>query len=273
MTPRSRNSLRVALIGWGAINRRVAALLSSAPNAGDIAIAAIGVRSAARARDIPAGTVLINDPAQLAGLELDLVVEAAGREAVAVWGEAALRAAPAFVPASTSALTDAALLERLLAVAEACGSQLILPPGALAGIDAIAAASVLPLDEVLHSIVKPPAAWRGTPAEEMVGLDALDAPATFFTGSAREAAARFPQNANVAVISALAGIGLDRTRVELIADPGIATNSHRLSASGAFGRLNVAIENNPLADNPKSSEMAALSLVRAIRNRVAPLSR
>lgn len=273
MTPRSRRPLRVALIGWGAISRRVAALLSSAPNAGDIAIIAIGVRSATRAQDIPAGAVLITEPAQLAGLELDLVVEAAGRDAAAIWGEAALRSAPAFAIASASALTDTALLERLLQTAEACGSQLVLPPGALAGIDAIAAASVLSLDEVVHSIVKPPAAWRGTPAEEMVGLDALDAPVIFFTGTAREAAARFPQNANVAVISALAGIGLDRTRVELIADPGVATNGHRLSASGAFGRLNVAIENKPLADNPKSSEMAALSLVRMIRNRAGPLSR
>lgn len=270
MTNRMRKPLRVALIGWGAISRRVVELLSD-PR--DTAIVAIGVRSTTRAQDIPSDAALITDPAQLAGLELDLVVEAAGREAVAVWGEAALRSAPAFAIASASALTDAALLERLLATAEACGSQLILPPGALAGIDAIAAASALPLDEVVHSIVKPPAAWRGTPAEEMVVLDELRAPATFFTGSAREAAVRFPQNANVAVISALAGIGLDRTRIELVADPGIAANCHRLSVRGAFGRLNIAIENRPLASNPKSSEMAALSLVRAIRNRISPLSK
>lgn len=273
MTARSRGPLRVALIGWGAISRRIVALLSGMPNAGEIAIAAIGVRSPARAQDIPAGAAVINDPAQLAGLELDLVVEAAGREAVAVWGEAALRSAPAFMPASTSALTDAALLERLIGTAETCGSQLILPPGALAGIDALAAASVLPLDEVVHSIVKPPAAWRGTPAEEMVVLDGLSAPVTFFTGSAREAASRFPQNANVAVISALAGVGLDRTRIELVADPGVTTNCHRLLAHGAFGRLDAVIENRPLAGNPKSSEMAALSLVRLMRNRSGPLSR
>ncbi|HEV7338169.1 MAG TPA: aspartate dehydrogenase [Bosea sp. (in: a-proteobacteria)] len=273
MTSRTRKPLRVALIGWGAISRRVAALLSSAPNAGDIAIVGIGVRSVAAVQDAAPGAALIADPQQLAGLELDLVVEAAGREAVAIWGEAALRSAPVFAIASASALTDASLLERLLQTAEACGSQLILPPGALAGIDAIAAASVLPLDQVVHSIVKPPAAWRGTPAEDMIALGELSTPAVFFTGSAREAAVRFPQNANVAVISALAGIGLDRTRVELVADPGVAANCHRLSVSGAFGRLDIAIENRPLAGNPKSSEMAALSLVRTIRNRIAPLSR
>lgn len=272
MTGDRRKPLRVALIGWGAINRRVAELISLSSNARDIAIAAIGVRSIERARDIPAGAALITDPGQLAGLQPDLVVEAAGREAVATWGEAALRSAPAFAPASTSALTDAALLDRLLATAEACGSQLILPPGALAGIDALAAASMLPLDEVVHSIVKPPAAWRGTPAEGMIALDGLTAPATFFTGSAREAAACFPQNANVAVISALAGIGLDRTRIELVADPDITANCHRLSARGAFGRLNLLIENSPLAGNVKSSEMAALSLVRLVRNRIGLLS-
>jgi len=272
MTSRMRKPLRIALIGWGAIGRRVAELLASPKDGRDITIAAIGVRSIARAGDVPAGATLVTDPVQLAGLDLDLVVEAAGREAVAIWGEAALHSAPAFAIASASALTDAALLERLLATAEASGSQLILPPGALAGVDAIAAASTLPLDEVVHSIVKPPAAWRGTPAEEMTALDMLEAPVTFFAGSAREAATRFPQNANVAVISALAGIGLDRTRIELVADPGIAVNCHRLSVSGAFGRLNLTIENRPLAGNPKSSEMAALSLVRAIRNRSALLS-
>lgn len=272
MASRTRKPLRIALIGWGAISRRVAELLADAQAAGDIAIVAVGGRTGTRAHDIPAGAVFVTDPAELAGLDLDLVVEAAGRDAVAIWGEAALRSAPAFAIASASALTDATLLERLLATAEASGSQLILPPGALAGVDGLAAASALPLDEVVHSIVKPPAAWRGTPAEEMLALDELTAPATFFTGSAREAASRFPQNANVAVISALAGIGLDRTRVELVADPGVSTNCHRLSASGAFGRLNLTIENKPLASNPKSSEMAALSLVRAIRNRRSPLS-
>lgn len=273
MTGLPRKPLRVGLIGWGAINRHVAQLLSRSAAAEAVAIVAIGVRSPERAQDLPSGASLLTDPGQLAGLDLDVVAEAAGQPAVAVWGESALRHAGAFAVTSTGALGDTVLLERLISVAEAAGSQIVVTPGALAGIDALAAASALPLDEVVHAIVKPPAAWRGTPAERLVALDALTEPASFFSGSAREAAARFPQNANVAVISALAGIGLDRTRVELIADPGITANCHRLSAQGAFGRLSVTIENRPLADNPKSSEMAALSLVRLIGNRVSPLCR
>lgn len=273
MMDRRRKPLRIALVGWGAINRHVVRLLSRSAVAEAVSLVAIGVRSPERAQDVPHGTSLVTDPEQLAGLDLDIVAEAAGQPAVALWGESALRQAGMFAVTSAGALADAALLERLISVAEAAGSQLVVTSGALAGIDALAAASALPLDEVVHAIVKPPAAWRGTPAEALVALDALTAPASFFTGSAREAARRFPQNANVAVISALAGIGLDRTRVELIADPGITANCHRLSARGAFGRLSVTIENRALADNPKSSEMAALSLVRMISNSVSPLCR
>ncbi|CAM5210894.1 L-aspartate dehydrogenase OS=Bosea thiooxidans OX=53254 GN=nadX PE=3 SV=1 [Bosea thiooxidans] len=268
----SRKKLRLALIGWGAINRRIAELLAERSK-GDIAIAAVAVRNAAAAINIPAGAELITGPGELAGLNLDLVVEAAGREAVGIWGEAALAHASAFAVASTSAFCDDALLDRLIAAAESRGSQILIPPGALAGIDGIAAASLLPLDEVVHRIVKPPAAWRGTPAESLIALDTLTEATAFFSGSAREAASRFPQNANVAVISALAGIGLDRTRVELVADPAAAGNGHQLSARGAFGKLDLAIENRPLATNPKSSEMTALGLVRLIENRMRTLVR
>ncbi|CAM5763235.1 aspartate dehydrogenase [Bosea minatitlanensis] len=270
MTRARRQTLRLALIGWGAISRRIAALLAGAS---DIGIVAVGVRNAAGAADIPAGARLVTDPQALAGLDLDLVVEAAGREAVALWGEAALTHAAAVAVASTSAFCDTALLDRLLETAQAHGSQLLIPPGALAGIDGIAAASLLPLDAVVHRIVKPPEAWRGTAAEGLVALDGLTRPATFFSGTAREAASRFPQNANVAVISALAGIGLDRTRVELVADPAAGGNGHQLSVRGAFGKLDLAIENRPLATNPKSSEMTALGLVRLIENRIRPLVR
>lgn len=272
MTNPPRQPLRLALIGWGAINRRIAELQAERGN-GDIAIVAVAVRNAAAATDIPAGARLITAPDELAGLDLDLIVEAAGREAVGIWGKAALGNAPAFAVASTSAFCDDVLLNGLIAKAESSGSQLLIPPGALAGIDGIAAASLLPLDEVVHRIVKPPSAWKGTSAESLIALDELAEAVVFFSGTAREAASRFPQNANVAVITALAGVGLDRTRVELVADPGAGGNGHQLSARGAFGKLDIAIENRALATNPKSSEMTALGLVRLIENRVRTLVR
>jgi aspartate dehydrogenase len=124
---------------------------------------------------------------------------------------------------------------------------------------------------VRHEVVKPAGAWAGTKAETLCNLGTLTAPFTFFEGSARDAADAYPQNANVAVISALAGIGLDRTTVALTADPNATLNSHRITAKGDFGTLKLALENRPLATNPKSSEMTALSLLRMIENRANPV--
>lgn len=270
-TNAGRRRLRIGFIGWGAIVSRVGELLAE-KNLPGVVIAAVAVRDPTQERPgFPAGAKLISEPAELAGLDLDMVIEAAGRPAVGIWGEAALRHACTFVVSSTSAFCDDALFARLLAVAEEVGGQIIVPPGALGGIDALSAASALAIDEVVHTVTKPPRAWRGTRAEESFDPDTLAEPFTFFSGTAREAADRFPQNANVAVISALAGIGLERTRLVLVADPHATLNSHQVQARGEFGRLDVRLENEPLRTNPKSSEMTALSLVRLIENKVAPL--
>jgi len=269
--PAHGRRLRLCFVGWGAIATCVADLL--AERGALVDVVAVAVRDAAKERPaLPAGARLISLPEELAGLRLDMVIEAAGRASVAVWAEAALRHAERFVVSSTSAFCDDALLARLVAVARETGSQIVVPPGALGGMDALTAASTLRMDEVVHSIVKPPVAWRGTKAEDLLDLGALDARTIFFSGTARETADAFPQNANVAVISALAGVGLDRTKVELVADPAVSRNCHRLSASGAFGRMEMLFENEPLKTNPKSSEMTALNLVRLVENRLAPLA-
>ncbi|ALA19918.1 MULTISPECIES: aspartate dehydrogenase [Chelatococcus] len=269
----TRKPLRLTIVGWGAIARRVAGLLAErVPQ--DVTLVAVGVReTTAIGAGLPAGAALLRHPDALAAVAPDMVIEAAGRAAVGPWGEAALRSADTFVVSSTSAFCDTALHDRLIRIAEDRGSRIVIPPGALGGIDALSAAAALPLDEVVHTIVKPPAAWRGTAAEALVVLDRIESPTAIFTGSARAAADRFPQNANATVITALAGIGLDRTRVVLVADPQATGNSHRLAARGAFGTLEVTIENRALADNPKSSEMTALSLARLVENRVRTLAR
>ncbi|QYK41538.1 MAG: aspartate dehydrogenase [Paracoccaceae bacterium] len=259
--------LRLVLVGWGAIGVRVAGLLAA--RGAPVRLAGVGLRDAARAGlpDVP----LLTDPAGLAALRPDLVVEAAGRAAVLPWGRAALAAGADFAPCSTSAFADDAVLPELLDLARAARRQVIVPPGALGGIDALSAAGRLSLAAVRHEIVKPPAAWAGTEAERLCDLAALTAPAAFFTGSARQAAARFPQNANVALISALAGLGADGTTVALIADPAALRNAHVVTATGDFGTMTVRLENRPLAANPKSSELTALSLVRLIENRAGVL--
>jgi aspartate dehydrogenase len=255
--------LRVVFIGLGAINSRVADLLKARNAPVDIVAVATKDDPAERAR-IPAGVPFLAAPSQLAGLKPDLVIEAAGRAAIDAWAPTALAVSPAMIIASTSAFCDDALLPRLADIAETHGSRILIPSGAIGGIDALAGAALLGLNAVTHRIVKPPVAWKGTPAETMLDLATLGERRMFFEGSAREAASRYPQNANATVVTALAGIGLDRTRVELIADPAARLNGHTIAADGGFGRMTITLENNPLETNPKSSELTALSLVRLI---------
>jgi aspartate dehydrogenase len=258
--------LRLVFIGFGAINSRVADLLKTR----DAPVEIVGVATrddpAERAR-IPAGVPFLASPSELAALTPGLVIEAAGRAAIDAWAPAALAASPCMIVASTSAFCDDALLPRLAEVAERHGSRILIPSGAIGGIDALAGAATLGLTSVTHRIVKPPLAWKGTPAEKLLDLAALRERTLFFEGCAREAASHYPQNANATVVTALAGIGLDRTRVELIADPAVRLNGHTITAEGGFGRMTIMLENNPLATNPKSSELTALSLVRLIEQR------
>lgn len=268
--PMSGSDLRLVLVGWGAIASRVAALLAA--RRAPVRIVVVAVRDLDVPREgLPAEARLISAPDQLDGIEADLMVEAAGRASVGAWGRAALSRGWDLALSSTSALTDAGLLAELQGLATERGAQLLIPPGALGGIDALSAASRLGLDAVRHEIVKPARAWAGTAAEGLCDLATLKRPVTFFEGTARQAADRFPQNANVAVISAMAGLGLDQTTVALTADPGAKLNRHSITAQGDFGSMTITLENRPLATNPKSSEMTALSLLRMIENRAGGL--
>lgn len=260
-----RRPIRIAFVGWGAIARRAADLLAArSPN---IVLSAIATRTLPEgAPRLPNGISWLPGPDALEQLDIDLLVEAAGREAVEPWGHVALKRGMSYAVCSTSAFCYDAVLQRLMASAETGGGRILVPPGALAGIDALAAASILPLDSVDHRIVKPPLAWKGTAAEGLVRLEELQEACTFFEGTAREAARRFPANANVAAITALAGLGLDRTRVALVADPAVRRNRHQLRVQGDFGVMEMTIENRPLEGNPRSSELTALAVVRLIEN-------
>ena len=266
--------LRVVFVGWGAIARTACRLLADPGGGGPlevpVQVVGVAVRDGSAPRPgLPAGARLLTEPRELEAVAPDVVAEAAGRDSVAQWGRAALGAGADLVVSSVSALADPDLLAELHDLAARGGARLEVQPGALGGIDALSAARFLGLDAVEHRIVKPPAAWRGTLAEDLCDLVCLDAPQDFFRGSAAEAATSFPANANVAMTTALAGIGPDTTQVVLVADPSATTNRHEVTAVGAFGRLEVSTANDPLPDNPKSSLMAALNLARCIRARSA----
>jgi aspartate dehydrogenase len=266
------NRLRVALIGCGAIGSAILELLGQDT---DLSVVAIVVPSSIEARArataerlAPGAEVVASVP--LAGI--DLVVEAAGHGAIEEHVLPALARGTACIVASGGALSATGLVEKLEAAATAGRSQVQLIAGAIGAIDALAAARIGGLDEVRYTGRKPPRAWLGTPAEQGRDLAALTRETVIFEGSAREAASLYPKNANVAATVSLAGLGLDRTRVRLIADPGVADNVHLVEAEGAFGSFELTMRNKPLAANPKTSALTVYSAVRALRNRVAAVS-
>ena len=198
----------------------------------------------------------------------DLVVECAGHAAVAAHVVPILRAGTDVVQVSVGALADAALADSLREAALAGGAKIVLPAGAIGGVDLLSAIAGAGGLEVAYRGIKPPQAWRGTPAEEALDLDAVTSEAVFFRGTAREAALAYPKNANVAATLALAGAGFEATQVELVADPAASGNSHSYKVTSPVANYRIEIENLPSPDNAKTSVSTIYSVLREIRNRM-----
>jgi len=251
------------LIGWGAIGRLVIERLG---HEAEIATLVRPGRAEAARAALPGQVAVVES---LDALTLPpLVVECGGHGAVREHGAAVLSRGAELVVVSTGALADPALFDALKTAAEKGLGRLSLVSGAVGGIDALAAAREGGLTKVVYTGRKPPAGWRGTAAEKVVDLDRIAGPTEVYRGNAGEAARRFPQNANVAATIALAGLGLDATEASLIADPSAPGNIHRIEAEGAFGRFSLEFSGKTLPSNPKTSMMAALSVIRAVRNRI-----
>lgn len=254
--------MNLALIGNGAIAKLVTRFCAERAERYSI-VGALGLPQ--DVNSVGAHPIFRSLPELLAP-KPDLVVECAGHSAVKAYSAKILDAGYDMVIASTGSLADEALYNDLVAAASRSGARIKLPAGALPGVDALAAGKLAGIDRVELKSSKPPLAWTGTPAEATHDLKAIVAATPIFTGTAREAALTFPKNANVAATAALAGIGFERTRVTLIADPGVIQNVHRLEADGGFGSLRLEIKANPSPDNPKTSHMAALSIMRLLDN-------
>jgi aspartate dehydrogenase len=257
---------RIGVIGYGAVGEEIVRGLE---NRGELHVLAAVLDAPARLPDLvrkAAGRFPVFATLdELLALNPDLVIEAAGHEAVKSFGSEILRRGFDLLIASVGALTDKACAARLLDSA-ACGAELWIASGAVAGLDGLLAARSAGLRSVTYTSVKEPKAWLGTPAEELIKQSAHSERLIFFEGTAREAAAQYPQNANVAAAIALAGIGLDRTRVRLGADANVAGPLGLIEADGDFGRFSFEILALASPYNPKSSAITGHSLVAAARD-------
>jgi aspartate dehydrogenase len=257
---------RIGLMGLGAIGEQVAAAITAGVLP-DVEIASALVR---RTRDGTSKFLVTNDADAFFEVKVDAFVEGAGHQAVRDHAERALKQADMMVT-SVGALTDDALRERLIATAKANGHRLILPSAGIGALDTLSAAAIGGLDEVVMTVRKQPSAWFGTEAETMVDLNTLKAPFTVYEGPVREGARRYPQNVNISAAVALAGAGLDRTHLIIIADPTISTHVIEVRARGAFGSFTFVEDILPTESNPKTGKIVGMAVVKAVRQLSSPL--
>jgi aspartate dehydrogenase len=269
--PGQRAPLKLAVAGLGAIGLAVARRVDAGDLPG-IHLSAVAARDHAKAGKAMADFRSPPPLGPLAGLAeaADIVLECLpAREFLSV-AEPAIARGRLFMPLSVGALLDHwHLVER----ARATGARILVPTGALLGLDAVRAAAEGTITEVRMVTRKPPAGLKGAPLlkERNISLDDLKAPLQVFQGSAREAIAGFPANVNVAVALSLAGIGPDRTRVEIWADPGVTHNTHRIVVTSNSSDFSMSIENIPSVENPRTGRITALSALAALRRLTAVL--
>jgi aspartate dehydrogenase len=268
--------MRVGIIGGGTIGRLFVEHIRRGDLGKDVTVVAIGghrrgTRSEALATEfaIPFST----ETAALIAARPDVVIEAASHDAVRQSCGPLLENGIGVIVLSGGALCDDALRARLERAAHASGALLYVPSGGIAGLDALKAACVAGVDEVQITVMKPPPAWKEIDYVEQLGvdLDHLREPRTLFEGAARDGVPLFPANVNIAAVLSFAGIGLDRTRLKVIADPALTHNTHLIEIRGRTGNISIKVQNVPAPDNPKTAWLACYSALAALKLAKSPV--
>ncbi|AIY04573.1 aspartate dehydrogenase [Planococcus sp. PAMC 21323] len=193
---------------------------------------------------------------------LDIVVEASTIEAASLYVEDVVAHKKDLVVSSIGVFKETAFLDRVKELAASLGTTVFLPSGAIGGLDVLQSAKAAGgLTRVQITTRKSPASLGIESEEEQI----------VFEGSAYQAVEKFPKNVNVALVLAIAGIGVEKTNVRVIVDPAVTQNSHVIEAEGDFGRMELKVENNPMLSNPKTSLLAALSILSVLQNKESAL--
>ena len=264
-------TLRVAIGGFGAIGSVVAHRLDQGIEG--LTLAAVAARDVARAEAAMAGFARRAPVVPLAQLSegADIVVECAPAAVLRDIAEPALSQGRTLIVLSCGALLDNFDLVEL---ARRKGGRIIVPTGALLGLDAVAAAAEDGIARVKMITRKPPEGLSGAPylVANNIDITGLATPKRVFSGTAREAARGFPANVNVAAALALSGIGPERTIVEIWADPTVTRNIHRIEVEAEAARLSMQVENVPSPENPRTGRLTALSVIATLKKLVSPLA-
>jgi aspartate dehydrogenase len=258
--------MKVSILGCGAIGGTLAKALQGMDEVSEVILFDIHAdKVETLLADVPKAKRAATLDEAIAGG--DLIVEAANQDAVVEFLPRALESGKDVLVLSVGAMLNYEFRAKCRELATKNGRKIYLPSGAVCGIDGLGAAAQEDIYEVILMSYKPPAAFEGAEYFKKRGIDLtkIESPKVVFDGSAREAVKLFPKNINVAATISLAGIGFEKTRVKLVVDPKATKNTHRLIVKGKFGEIEAWTRNEAFPSNPRTSYLAALSAISAIK--------
>ncbi|MGE0752823.1 MAG: aspartate dehydrogenase [Variibacter sp.] len=265
-----KEPLRVGLAGLGGVGIGIAKRLEAGIDG--LSLRAIAVRDLDKAKQTVPRLGQGVEAVTVAGLaeHCDIIVEGLPPKMFREVAVPAIEAGRIFMPLSVGQLL---VHWDLVELARERGARILVPTGALIGLDAVRAAAEGEIQSVIMITRKPPGGLEGAPylVENGISLKGLNEPKKVFDGTAREGARGFPANVNVAAALSLAGIGPDRTRLEIWADPALDRNTHRIEVEADVARFSMAIQGVPTEENPRTGKITALSAVAALRGLVSTL--
>ena len=261
--------MRIGIIGGGVMCRLFLRYIQSGELGDSRVVAIVGRSDRSKGRGVAEEhkVPFVTGLDALLAQKPDVVIEAAGHDAVREFGEPLLSRGIAFVVLSGGALSDDALRNRLEQLAAQHKGLLYVPSGGIGGLDALKAVCIAGAEEVTIAVTKPPAAWKGIPYVEKLGvdMDTLKEATVLYEGPARQGAVHFPANVNIAAVLSMAGIGFDRTKLKVVADPKLVYNTHYIDIKGKTGRISIKLESVPSPDNPKTAMIACYSALAALK--------
>ena len=258
----------IGIIGCGTMGAEVATAVAEG-RAGNAKISAIYDQDISRAKMLaPALAEHVNVVSEVQDMlddtSISVVIECASQQAARQYGVRILEAGKDMLMISSGALVDQKFFRLLSKAAHKTNCQLLVPSGALGGIDALRAARGY-IDEITLVSTKHPTAFRGAPGFARWENEEIKNPTVLYDGPAANAASLFPANINVAATVSLAGLGPDRTKVKVVADPESPGNVHEVHAKGGFGEATIMLVNRPHERNPMTSLLAVLSVIETLR--------
>ena len=259
---------KIALLGCGAMGTQIALAIDS----GKIPATLTHVYDQSKESAESLVSKLKNKPEivenshLLSSNPIDLVVEAASQDAVKDVALSVLQNRKDLMIMSAGAMLDESVFEVLSDACKEFKKTIYLPSGAIAGLDAIKSAQK-ELESVTLTTTKHPHSLKGAKFFETsdVDIDNISEKTTIFEGTSKEAVKLFPANINVAALLSLSGLGSEKTKVRIVADPTTTKNTHEIEAFGKFGKMSLKIENVPDENNPKTSRLAILSAIERLR--------